>query len=269
MDGLRADSLLLRRLALWGSRVGPDGWLRGAPAVCGWVFGAALGEQRRHVRENLRRLGVTSERAVYRTFAEYAACLAESLALSAGRAATVKLEVTGEARLRAALEAPTGVVVVTAHVGPWEAASSLLMRDHEAQVTLVMRREPDRQAGAFHDALRARAGLQVVHVGDDPLAALSLRRALGPRRVVALQLDRAGWRSGRPQVSMGPFRLAALTGAPLVSVLAARRGLFDYELQVGELQRPARGDEERARVAVERELWSWLQAHPTQWFDFL
>ncbi len=265
---LRADSLLLRRMALWGAGAGPSWWLRGAPAACGLVFGGVLASQRRHVRENLRRLGVVSERAVYRTFMEYAACLAEGMALSAGRAADVKLEIVGEERLQSALAAPTGVVLVTAHVGPWEAAGSLLQRDHGAEVTLVMRREPDQAAGSFHDALRARAGLKLLHVGEDPLAALALRRALGPGKVLALQLDRAGWSAGRPELPRGPFRLAALTGAPLVSVFAARRGLFDYELRVGEVQRVARGGEERARAEVGQELWSWLRAHPTQWFDF-
>ncbi|MEZ4234371.1 MAG: lysophospholipid acyltransferase family protein [Polyangiaceae bacterium] len=267
-----ADSLSLRRLALLGARFGPDWWLRYSPPLIGLVFAGLLPEQRRHVARNLEALGVRSPLAPLRTFASYAACLAEGLALAGGRSVEPQVEVTGAHHLSEVLRSPHGVILVTAHVGPWDAAAPLLARRGELEVSIVMRREPDARARAFHDDLRRTAGVQVVHVGEHPLEALGLRRALGPGRALAFQLDR--WQApGLPSsVPEGPFRLASLTGAPLISVFAARVGMFDYRLRIDAPRRfPRRGA--GAAIARGREellaaLLEWIRCYPTQWFDF-
>lgn len=270
---IRSDSLQLRRLALLGARYGPSWWLRYSPAWFGYAFAALLPQQRRRLHANFEQLGVDSRLAGWRTFAEYARCLAEGLALAAGRDVDLKLEVHGGNHLRDALALGRGVIVVTAHVGPWDAAAPMLARDHEVKVSVVMRREPNQAAREFHDRLRAQAGVEVLHVDSHPLDALRLRSALGPGRAIAFQLDRFGARSGLIQaLPSGPFRLAALCGAPIVSVFAARRDLFDYELSVSAPlllpKRPTAAELAAAEASVLAELNRWLRSHPTQWFDF-
>lgn len=269
---ISADSLRLRRLALLGARHGPDWWLRYSPPVIGVAFAALLPEHRRHVSHNLERLGLPSRTGALRTFASYAACLAEGMALSAGRGVTPNVQVDGAEHLDAALADGRGVILVTGHVGPWDAAAPLLAQRRDLEVSIVMRREPDQRARDFHDGLRQGGGVQVLHVGGDPLDALSLRRGLGPRRALAFQLDR--WkRAGIPdQVPEGPFRLAALTGAPLLGVFAARKGVFDYRLHIEAPRRfERRGDPARlaeARREMLDVLLEWIRRYPTQWFDF-
>lgn len=269
---LSPDSLKLRRLALLGARHGPDWWLRYSPPAIGVAFAVLLPQQRRHIERNLKRLGLSSRTGALRTFAAYAACLAEGMALSAGRRVTPKVQVDGAAHLDAALADGRGVILVTAHVGPWDAAAPLLAQRRDLEVSVVMRREPDHRARDFHDALREGGGVQVLHVGGDPLDALSLRRGLGPGRALAFQLDR--WQgSGIPeQVPEGPFRLAALTGAPLLGVFAARKAAFEYHLRIEAPRRfERRGDETRlaeARREMLDVLLEWIRRHPTQWFDF-
>lgn len=262
----------MRRLALLGARHGPDWWLRYSPPLIGVAFAALMPEQRRHIAANLATLGVRSRIATLSTFASYAACLAEGMALAAGREVSPRVDVEGAGHLDDALSDGRGVILVTAHVGPWDAAAPLLARRRDLEVSIVMRRERDGAARAFHDDLRASGGVRVLHVGGDPLEALNLRSALGPGRALAFQLDRFE-SSGLPEsVPEGPFRLAALTGAPLVAVFAARTGVFDYRLQI---EAPRRYPRRAARsdLAAERErmlgvLLEWIRRYPTQWFDF-
>ena len=74
------------------------------------------------------------------------------------------------------------------------------------------------------------------------------------------------------QFPEGPFRLAQLSGAPIVPVFAHRVGFFDYEVRVRPavtLERTADAEARRAAAeAVAAELEAFLSEHPTEWFRF-
>jgi KDO2-lipid IV(A) lauroyltransferase len=144
-----------------------------------------------------------------------------------------------------------------------------------------MQRERDGRAGGLHDSLRTEDGVRILHVGSDPLAALPLLRHLEQGGIVAMQLDRGAPSGralpvelfGRPfALPEGPFRLASLTGAPIVPLFACRRGFFDYEVQVSPaltLERAAGASALAAAArAVTDALAAFVTEHPTQWFHF-
>ncbi len=177
---------------------------------------------------------------VARTFANYAACLADVLGGRYEGATRSHAVVSGESHLGDALADERGVLLVTAHTGGWESAGALLSRTLGAPVTIVERAERDAGARAIQDDARHRQGLRVVHVGEDPLSALPLIGHLREGGVVALQMDRvpAGVRARSvtmfgesARVPEGPLRLAALTGAPVVPVFSSRRGHRRYEVR--------------------------------------
>ncbi len=283
---LAPDGVLLRRLAIAGARHGPRAWVRYSPPVFGALFAALLPAQRQAIRRNLRR--VLGERAplieqvdVMRTFAAYASCLAEALAAGRPEAEHARRRVIGADNLERALAERRGLVIVTAHVGAWDAASRLLALDKDVRVMVVMTREPQAAARRIHDHVRERAGVAVAHVGASPTDALRLLHHVRSGGVVAVQLDRVppGQRAvevelfgKRGAVPEGPFRLAALAGAPLLPLFNRRLGFFDYELVVGEpfeIVRRASADElaaaaQRAASEMER----FIRSAPTQWFDF-
>lgn len=283
---LRPEVALWRRLAYVGARYGPRPWLRYSPPFFGLIFAACLGAQRRAVRQNLRlALGHRSPsreaRDVARTFVNFARCLAEGLAVERPEIGAARSRVLGMANLREALALRKGVVLVTAHVGPWDAAARLLVKDVCVPVKLVMAKEPDPVARKLQDRLRARTGVEVVHVGDSALDSLPVLRHLKAGGVVALQIDRSlpGARAVGVRLfdddfrfPEGPFRLAALSGAPVLSVFARRRGFADYELTLGRQiflpRRPTPSDLARAAQSVAEELTVFLRTNVTQWFQF-
>ena len=283
---LRPDSAFLRRLAYAGARFGPRFVIEHSPKLFGTAFALALPETRARVLGNLRRVqgarGFLSEqRAVVQTFTSYAACLAESLGIERADAQDTQVSVIGKERLDGALAAGHGVILVTAHIGPWDCAARFLAKDISADVVVVMLAEPDAAARKMHDAIRERGGVKVIHVGDHPLDALPLLRHVRNGGVVAIQLDRPapGGRSldvelfgGIEHMPEGPFRLAALSGAPIVPIFAHRLGYFRYEVSIAapiRVPKKASARQLQAAAASAAEtMQSFISRHPTEWFHF-
>jgi phosphatidylinositol dimannoside acyltransferase len=254
--------------------------------VLGTAFALALPVERRRVRDNLRwalgeRPALVEGRDVVRTFQDYASCLTESLAAERPEAKRARVVVNGREHVQAALGGGRGAVVVTAHVGAWDAAARLLGAELGVRVALVMEAEPDPAARALHDDVRRGAGVEVFGVGEGPLDALPVLRHLRGGGVVAFQIDRRAPSGrgldttlfGRPfSIPEGPFRLAALAGVPLLAVFSSRTGYFAYEIEAGppvECQRPIVGAElEAAAREVVGRLEAFIARHPTQWFHF-
>ena len=284
---LAHDGLFWRKAARFGARYGPEWWVKYAPPLFGVGAALAIPQARNNVRANLRRIrGPASPlRDAVETaevFSNYAMCLAEVLSNGASHSRRPESVRVGEEYLHAASEENKGVVVVTIHSGGWETAGTLFMDHRGLDMMLVMEAERDAAAQEIHDDARRWSGLKVVRIGgDDPLAALPMLRHLKTGGILALQLDRLpdgmkrrnvrllGGESALPE---GPFRLAAMTGAPLLPVFCARIGYRKYLIESHpplHLSRHA-GDDEMNRVAqaVADAMTSFLRVYPTQWFHF-
>lgn len=280
------EGAFLRRLAHAGARYGPTFWLKYSPPAFGVLSALMLPNKRQRVAETLRWVHGgdedPSQREVFVTFMEYARCLAEALASGRPEAQGATCRVEGEAFLRDALgDRERGVILATAHIGPWDAAAASLKRAFDREVVVVMREEPDAAARALHDRVRADAGVRVVHVGSHPLDAMPLVRELRRGSVVAFQLDRSPPNSRELSVTLfgrssslpeGPFRLASLANAPILPLFARRQAFFEYDLVVHrpiELARNAtRAELERAAQAAASAMEAFIRERPTQWFNF-
>ena len=219
---------------------------------------------------------------VVRTFANFASCLTELLATGSKNAQPPAAKIHSSPRVDELLSTAGGVIFATAHTAGWESLGALLARDHRKQVMVVMQRERDDGARELQDTLRqVQRGVQIQHVGGDPMASLPLMRHLRDGGVVALQIDRVppgmAGRSvqlfGRPgAIPEGPLRLSQLTGAPIVPVFSARTGHRRYEVYVEEPVFVARRAEPMAIDAAAQHvadaLSKFVSAHPTQWFPF-
>jgi len=280
------DGLFWRRLARLGAAHGPSWFVEHSPAFIGVAAALALPSARRAVRANLRRVRghvgpVREARDVARTFATYAGCLAEALSSGSKNAEMPELEMEGNEHLEAALSARAGVVLVTAHTAGWELAGPLFRRDKGLAVAMVMEAERDEEARELHDRARRASGVDVLHVGADPLSALPLLHRLRGGSALALQIDRVphGMR-GLPVrmfgdsclIPEGPLRLAQLSGAPIVPIFFARRGFRSYFAKVFEPvrvpRRPEPGELEASAQRLADAMALFVRRYPTQWFDF-
>jgi len=270
-----------------GVTFGPDAWVRYSPPVIGVAFGAALSDKRRLVAKNLRRIrGPRNALAelvdVASVFSCYASCLTEALLLGSGRGYRSSSIARNVEHWHTCSAERRGVIVATAHTAGWEVAGPVLGGVHSGDVIAVMRRERDERARAIQDEARERAGVKVVHIGDDPLDALTLLGHLRRRAVVAMQVDRVppGVRSREVRffdqpwnVPVGPLALAAASGAPILPVFTRRLGFMRYEAIVAPAvklpRRPTETALDEAAQQIMTAMERFVRENPTQWFHFV
>jgi lauroyl/myristoyl acyltransferase len=284
---LALDGLFWRRLAQLGACRAPASFVRWAPPVVGVAIAIAAPGVRRTIAHELERARgpVGAGRSaidVARTFANFASCLTEVLSTGSKNGQVPEAVVHGEHRVGPLLASGRGIIFATAHTAGWEIMGPLLAREHDLRVTMVMQRERDASARELNDSKRrAQGGLNIVHVGDDPLASLPLLGQLRDGGVVAMQVDRVptGMTArpvtlfGRPgAIPEGPLRLAQLTGAPIVPVFSARTGHRRYAVYVREPVTVSRhADTHEIDTAAQQladALGAFVSEHPTQWFPF-
>jgi KDO2-lipid IV(A) lauroyltransferase len=168
-----------------------------------------------------------------RTVCEHAGeNLAWCLALRRGSFRALELvHVSDESRtlLARALDTGRGAVVMSAHLGPFEALAAAVAELGFA-ASLVVRESYDPRLDACVDAHRVGRGLEVIHRGK-PRATFKIARALKRGRAVGILADLSGgvasWEVSllgqRVLLPSGPVRLAHAARAPLLFAALLRR----------------------------------------------
>ncbi|HEY8666114.1 MAG TPA: lysophospholipid acyltransferase family protein [Tepidisphaeraceae bacterium] len=123
-----------------------------------------------------------------------------------------------------------GAIVVTAHMGSFEAGVSAL-REHEEKIHVVFQRDRIARFERMRSTLRSRLGVIEAPVDDGWTIWMRLRDALQNDEVVMLQGDRVmpgqkGARvpfcGGHIMLPPGPVKLALASGAPIIPVFSLR-----------------------------------------------
>ena len=190
----------------------------------------------------------------------------------------------GEEHWRSVMESPGGVIVVTAHIGPWETAAQVGGAESHRRIHVVREKEIDPRAQDFIREILARTGGDyVTHFsGDDLTLSFDLADALRHGEVVALQGDRprAGGRTviaslfGHPMpLPIGPAALARATGVPIIPVFNFREGRFLLRTVVRPPFLVANTADRSADIAaavhhLAAEIEWAIRQRPHQWFCF-
>ncbi len=167
-------------------------------------------------------------RRVIGSFYDFVLDVGRASKMSAEGLAGLVESVEGLDAYRAARKQGRGAVLVTAHVGTFEAGLAALARE-EKRIRVVFKRDSvaafERIRVRLHDAL----GVVEAPIDDGMGTLLALRDSLLNDEVVVMQGDRSvpGQKSaivpflhGHLRLPTGPVRLAQLTGAPIIPVFA-------------------------------------------------
>jgi len=289
---LHFSGVFWQHVGHWASNPLPDLLLRPLVRGCAWTVYWTVPAVRSALSANHALVqgaagGATTRRRVVDTLTTFAWCLVERHERLGPRGAapeafTVSFE--GREHWESATAGGAGVLLVTAHVGMWEAASRLPADRLEREVHLVRERELDPLVQDFLERQLARVSgaTYVTHFADDPTLGVALLNAVRDGHLVALQGDRprSGGRAlevelfGRPfALPAGPAVLARSTGRPLLPVFALREGRRSYRVRFcpplsAPRTRDARADRQAVADAFARELEAVVRAAPGQWFKF-
>lgn len=210
------------------------------------------------------------------------------LAYSDPQRMRIEFEQHGGARLRQAVRAPRGCLLLSAHLGNWELAGQLLQRllcerTQRAHIVMIESEDP-----AVRQLVRTHMGDQpptLIDPRDGMAASLAIHAALAAGDTVCMLADRAmpGQPAqrvsflGRPAAfPVGPFQIAAITGCEVVPCFLLKRSRCHYALVVDQ---PWRIDPTQSRAGrralIDRHLRQWvarleavLRRHPFQWHNF-
>ncbi len=236
----------LGTIALAAARRLPLGCLRPLGRGLGSAAHALAGDARRTALANVARVfPYVDERQrralVYRSFVTMGELLADTVALLRPRGGPL-LDLTPEARavFDEALREGRGVVLASAHLGPWERVAASLVAAGIPFAALA-RESYDPRFARIYDALRGARGVRVVWRAS-PGAAAGIVRTLRKGGVLGIPMDLrarvascdAPFLGHAAPTAVGPARIALRTGAAVVvSTVAPGR-------PVGERPRAAR-----------------------------
>ena len=218
---------------------------------------------------------------VFRHFFSFGQAIIDRIAVLAGDTKHFSFTFDGEDHLRAAVAEGHGVLLLTAHIGNWEAAGQLLSRINvPINVTGFDNEDP-----AIRSLLNqsAKANFRLLPLTGAPTDAIPLVAALRRGEIVAMMGDRAygspaasvPFFGGEASFPVGAHVMAAIAGAPLVTVFSIREPGGHYHLFGFPPQHPHRPPHHlrdahlRACAATfARHLENILKRDPLQWYNF-
>lgn len=192
-----------------------------------------------------------------------------------------RYEENGIDYIQAAAASGHGAILLTAHLGNWEVAAGLLGEAGKKLAIVAYRGDHEKVTRFLEKAQGPRP--RVIEVGADMLASLEMLQALREGAVLALQGDRPMDRHvvrvpflGREApFPVGPFMLAAVSGAPLIATFSLQIGPATYRF----FAEPPQQLSFRRGVSRESQLRAWVEQYvlqletlarqyPYQWFNF-
>ena len=193
-----------------------------------------------------------------------------------------KGEFTGYQTLIELIGKKKGVVLLTAHVGNWQAALSHL---GELPVKVYALMQYDQQAAAKHffDLKKGRRSFEIIDAEGPFGGMVDATAALQRGEVVTIMGDRfikgscseTTFLDESVRLPDSAYMLAASTGAPVVIVLAAKTGRTTHQLKVWDYFYPQYEDRNKRKRMLEKcsalfsnALEKYLQAYPFQWYNF-
>jgi predicted LPLAT superfamily acyltransferase len=219
---------------------------------------------------------------VYLLFVNQGKSLIDRFSLVAGNI-DISLELVGFEKLgRLLTDGRKGLILLTAHVGNWQAAMTAL-RKLDRPVYLMMRPEDNAAVKYALNIDGEQETVRILYTDDSLGGVVEALKALGRGDIVSIMGDRAyGYDSkeasllgGTVRFPYGAFSLAAAAQCPVAVLLSAKVGVKKYVTDVSHVINPpagARGSKGAELAACVQEFAGILEEYagryPYQWFIF-
>lgn len=213
--------------------------------------------------------------SVYGNIVQFGQTLIDKVVVMSDRALPFRVIREGEDLIRDALKEGKGVLLVSAHVGNWEAAGQLL-NSLDTTVNLVMMDlEKKRIKGLLQEKMKER-NLNIITIGNDLSHLVAIKQAFARNEIVALHGDRfvAGQRTleqeffgQSAQFPLGPFILSSKLRVPTLYVFCMKQSSLKYHFYAY----PAGETGAKPEVLLARFvslLSQKVKAYPLQWYNY-
>lgn len=218
---------------------------------------------------------------VYLLFVSQGKSLIDRYAMAAGYTA-IAIDIEGYDKLQDLAGQGKGFILLTAHVGNWQAAMTALSRFNKT-VCLMMRPEDNRAVKKNLNIDNEEDGVRIISTDDSLNGVIEAMKALKNGNLVSIMGDRtygfsaeeATFLGEKVRFPYGAFSLASAVQCPVVVLLSAKTGVKRYVVDVSHIiPAPAGGrgkKEEEIQAALQQfadVLEEYVQDYPFQWFAF-
>lgn len=187
------------------------------------------------------------------------------------------ITIEGEKNLREALDAKTGVILITAHIGNFP-LMSLKLADEGYKVNFVTRPMRDEKAGDYLYNLRENAGVKTIFSYPRKACVESIIKALRNNEIVIMQMDQNFGSSGvwvkffgkLAATPVGPVTLGMRTKAKLVPAFIYRKGFSSHCVEILPQEPIIETSDKNETILknvakLSRIIENWIKNYPEQW----
>jgi predicted LPLAT superfamily acyltransferase len=207
----------------------------------------------------------------------FATCLLDRVLLLNDRVDLFEFTVHGEAALTAIREQHGGCFLFGAHLGSFEVVRAAGRHMADIRTTLVMYEDNARKTNAVLHAINPALAIDIIGLGK-PGSMLALKDRLDAGHLVGVLADRSleserrmafPFLGASARFPVGPFRMAAILGRPIVMMLGLYRGDRRYDIIFETISATPADEptEQTMRRYVER-LEHHCRSRPYNWFNF-
>ncbi len=218
---------------------------------------------------------------VCKHFFSFGQMMIDRVAILSGKLSPFSFTFDGEQHLHDAIAERRGVLLLTAHLGNWEAAGQLLSRVKVPINIVGLDRETYSVRSLLTDAANVR--FRFITLSGASTDAIPMLAALRRGEIVAMVADRAyGTRIAQvpflgdlAPFPIGPYMVAAAAGAPLIHVFCVRERSGHYHFSSSPPERLSSPPRQERAVFLHNcaaryaeRLETVVRRYPFQWFNF-
>ena len=259
----------------------PDFCMRGTALCISAIYFALLKNERRAIREFLRR-ALDREpkiREIYANFYKFSLSLCEKIAVWNGKIALDQIRV--QSGMKELLSDGTGKILITSHFGNTEIARALSANTAGIKINVLIFRKHSENFMKFIEKMGG--GVKILYVGELGIGEmLQIKELLQNGEHIAIMGDRMPVGSDKFQSEdflgcsanfpIGGYLLAKILDAPLFS-LWCYEGRSGHELRLQPLPAPLKSRDKALSVALAlksyvRQLELYAKEFPSQWYNF-
>lgn len=213
----------------------------------------------------------------YRNHCMFAKAIIDRFYVYAG--GTLRLDVPHYDRFDRLTKCSDGFVILSAHVGNYEAAGYALTSHRKKYNALVFGGEAQTVMENRRRML-GRNNIGMIAVTDDLSHIFRINEALSNNEIVSIPGDRifgsprtlkCNFLGATAPFPLGPFSIAAGREIPVLCINVMRTGYKRYQIHIDELPTPQGNSRQRAQALAEsfaRNLEQCVRKYPTQWYNY-
>jgi len=231
-----------------------------------------------------KRIGYGRIKSVYKLYRNYyvfGQSLLDKVIVMAGFGNQFTYDFDGEENLREIVKGGKGGILISGHVGNWEAAGHLLKR-LETRVNVVMYDGEHQKIKDYLDEVTGGRNFNVIVIKDNISHVYAIGEALQKNELVCLHADRfvegtktslRNFLGEEARFPVGPFALAATFKVPVSIVFAFKESATHYHFFGSNLYRKE-ADMDRAGYTellmqtFVTDLERMVKKYPEQWFNY-